>query len=64
MSTGSNFEALKAQAIAARNEYVHRTKYCTSGEIVPNSEDFQTHLQIDIIDLIVIESSVIYEQNR
>lgn len=47
MSTGSNFEALKAQAIAARNEYVHRTKYCTSGEIVPNSEDFQTHFKID-----------------
>lgn len=47
MSAGSNFEALKAQAIAARNEYIQRTKYCTTGEIVPNSDTFQTHFQID-----------------
>lgn len=42
-----NFEALKAQAIAARNEYIARTNYCTSNEIVPNSEKFQTYFKID-----------------
>lgn len=47
VSVGYNFEALKAQAVAARNEYVHRTNYCTSGEIVPNSDVFQTHNKID-----------------
>lgn len=42
-----NFEALKAQAIAARNEYITRTNYCRTGEIVPNSESFQTFWKIN-----------------
>ena len=50
MPDSYNFEALKAQAIAGRNEYIHRTKYCTTDEIVPNSTSFQTHSQIDTIN--------------
>lgn len=48
MATSSNFEALKAQAVAARNEYMALTKYCTTGQIVPNSDKFQTHSKIDV----------------
>lgn len=49
MPRNYNFEALKAQAIAARNMYIERTNYCTSDEIVPNSESFQTFSKIDTV---------------
>lgn len=48
LGPSANFEALKAQAIAARNEYVARTNYCTSGEIVPNSSSFQNFSKQDV----------------
>lgn len=50
MPRNYNFEAIKAQAIAARNMYIKRTNYCTIDEITINSEEFQTFSKIDVYE--------------
>ena len=59
MSETYNFEALKAQAIAARTEYIDRVSFFDSNEIVPNNADFQTYAmanpekyKIQIVDIL------------
>lgn len=47
MSESYNIEALKAQAILARTEYIDRVNFFKKDEIVPNDTTFQTYSKVD-----------------